>query len=188
MIIENKESKVKPLVFPVPLPEVTFLPLDDFKQVVECAPLFSIDLVVLNETNQILVGQRLNAPAKDAWFVPGGRVFKNESLDQAFNRTSIAELGIELERGQASFLGLYDHFYNDSFFSEEVSTHYINAAHVVRVEANQLDLPTAQHNQYRWMSFAQIERDDLVHQYSKVFLSALNLYLEQEKIKENTDD
>jgi len=70
---------------------------EDFKLVVQSAPLFSIDLVVLNEKNQILVGKRKNAPAKGYWFVPGGRVFKNEPLAEAFARITRTELGIEFE-------------------------------------------------------------------------------------------
>lgn len=52
---------------------------------------------MLNEKNQILLGQRKNAPAKDDWFVPGGRVLKNEPLEQDFKRVSKNELGLEIE-------------------------------------------------------------------------------------------
>jgi colanic acid biosynthesis protein WcaH len=62
----------------------------NFKQLVELGPLISIDLVLLNQANQVLVGLRKNAPAKNFWFVPGGRVFKNELLAQAFDRSVIA--------------------------------------------------------------------------------------------------
>ncbi len=58
------------------------LDLEIFKIVVENTPLFAIDLVVINSKQQILLGKRVNAPAKDYWFVPrGGRVYKNETLE-----------------------------------------------------------------------------------------------------------
>lgn len=146
----------------------------DFKHLIKNAPLFAIDLVVLNEQSQILLGQRKNAPAKGFWFVPGGRVFKNESLEQAFKRISTTELGIEIERNQAWLLGLYDHFYQDSVFGEETDTHYINATHLIKItEAQMKNLPTEQHQSYRWQTINDIEQDDTVHQNSKVFLSAL---------------
>jgi colanic acid biosynthesis protein WcaH len=149
----------------------------DFKHLVKHAPLFAIDLVVLNDKNQILLGQRKNAPAKDYWFVPGGRVFKNESLEQAFKRISKTELGLEVERQQAWLLGLYDHFYQDSVFGEGIDTHYINATHLIKLDNTQIaDLPTEQHQSYRWQNITEIEQDETVHKYSKVFLPALKRF------------
>lgn len=155
------------------------LALDDFKHVVEHTPLFAIDLVVVNPNREILVGLRKNAPAKDFWFVPGGRVYKNESLDKAFVRISTTELGGRVERCEASLLGLFDHFYDDSFFSESVSTHYINATHVIRLEAKNLKLPIEQHKDYRWLSMQALSEDTKVHPFSKIFLPKLKAWLEQ---------
>lgn len=157
--------------------ENNILPLAEFKQVVENTPLFAIDLVVVNEQNQVLVGERLNAPAKGFWFVPGGRVFKNESLGKAFKRISKTELGFEVERHQTWLLGLFDHFYDDSFFSKKVSTHYINATHAIRLTANLLNLPENQHSQYRWLSLEALQEDYNVHPFSKVFLAELTPWI-----------
>lgn len=154
---------------------------DDFKPVVQNVPLFSIDLVVVNHRNEILVGERINAPAKGCWFVPGGRVYKNESLEEAFKRISKAELELEIERDQARLLGLFDHFYDESFFSADVSTHYINATHVVRLSTELLALPKEQHSCYRWIAIDKIELDETVHEFSKVFLPALDKWVQEEK-------
>lgn len=157
------------------------LPLNDFKQVVQNAPLFAIDLVVLNAKNEVLLGERLNAPAQGFWFVPGGRVFKNESLKIAFNRISQEELGLTLKIEQASLLGLYDHFYSDSFFSDDVSTHYINATHVIRLSEENLTLPTEQHRHYRWVTVEKLCSDELIHGFSKGFYPTLNNWINQEQ-------
>ncbi len=157
------------------------LSLTEFEQVVQHAPLFAIDLVVLNNSNEMLIGERLNAPAKGAWFVPGGRVYKNESLEEAFKRISKAELGFQIKRNQAWLLGLFDHFYDDSFFSADVSTHYINATHVVRLSSELLALPKEQRSFYRWIAIDEIELDETVHVFSKVFLPALDKWVQEEK-------
>ncbi|WP_173498930.1 MULTISPECIES: GDP-mannose mannosyl hydrolase [unclassified Marinobacterium] len=147
---------------------------EDFKQVVANAPLFAIDLVVMNSQSQILVGERKNAPAKGYWFVPGGRVYKNESLEKAFERISQSELGFVVFRNNAEFLGLYDHFYNDNVFDKTTSTHYINAAHWVRLEIDNLpNIPTEQHQNYRWVPWHTIQSDDSIHRFSKVFIDEL---------------
>lgn len=56
-----------------------WLDVTTFETVVASAPLISIDLLVENEQGQYLLGLRKNRPAQGYWFVPGGRVQKNES-------------------------------------------------------------------------------------------------------------
>lgn len=150
---------------------------EDFKQVVQNAPLFAIDLVVVNEANQVLLGERLNLPAKSYWFVPGGRVYKNESLETAFERISKSELGCVIHRNQAHFLKLFDHFYPDSFVNLDISKHYINATHVIRCEIENVQLPNKQHSGYRWVNLMELEVDQTVHTYSKVFIPELRKWL-----------
>lgn len=75
-----------------------WLPDETFKSIIQHTPLISIDLIVRNEQGHVLLGQRVNAPAKGYWFVLGGRVRKNETLDDAFVRLVREELGA-LNRG-----------------------------------------------------------------------------------------
>lgn len=108
-----------------------WLSIDLFKNIVANTPLISIDLIVKNDKGQVLLGQRQNRPAQGFWFVPGGRVRKNESLDNAFIRLTQEELGIVKYRHQAQWLDVYQHFYEDSVFSDDdsPSTHYIVLAY-----------------------------------------------------------
>lgn len=148
------------------------LPAEDFKHVIKNAPLISIDLIVEDETGRFLLGLRTNAPAKGCWFVPGGRVYKNERLEEALNRISLAELGITYNLADCRFLGLYEHFYGDNAFSEEFSTHYVVAAFSLKVETLE-SLPNQQHSEYRWLSAEEILEDLNVHSHTKdYFLSS----------------
>lgn len=89
-----------------------WLDAETFQTVVASTPLISIDLLVENEQGEYLLGMRNNRPAQGYWFVPGGRVQKNETLDEAFKRLTRMELGVELERTDARFKGVYEHFYS----------------------------------------------------------------------------
>ncbi|MDR7119266.1 NUDIX domain-containing protein [Rheinheimera soli] len=153
------------------------LSVDDFRQVVKNAPLFSIDLVVLNEKHEMLVGLRKNEPASGFWFVPGGRMYKGETIVDAFRRITEAELGKSFERERFIMLGIYDHFYENSCFDESVSTHYINAPHFMLVNSAELQLPLIQHHDYRWVAIKDVAVDETIHCFSKVFLSDLLSYL-----------
>nr|WP_255774883.1 GDP-mannose mannosyl hydrolase [Halomonas alkalisoli] len=136
-----------------------------FETVVASTPLISIDFLVLNEQGEYLLGLRNNRPAQGYWFVPGGRVQKNESLDDAFKRLIRTELGIELERGAARFKGVYEHFYQDSVFAESVSTHYIVLAYKLRLYSNVIQLDANQHRDLLWIKPEHLNQH-LVHRHS----------------------
>ena len=53
-----------------------------FKTVIQSTPLISIDLIVKKD-NKILLGKRLNKPAQGYLFSIGGRIYKNETINNA---------------------------------------------------------------------------------------------------------
>lgn len=58
----------------------------EFLEIVRLTPLVSIDLIVLDQAGDVLLGRRVNRPAQGMWFVPGGRIRKDETLADAFKR------------------------------------------------------------------------------------------------------
>jgi colanic acid biosynthesis protein WcaH len=145
-----------------------FLDKQTFSTVIESTPLVSIDLVVLDNNGRALLGQRLNRPAKDFWFVPGGRILKDESMADAFKRLTTEELGSEFSIDQAELLGPFDHFYTDNVFGDEFSTHYVAIAYVLKLEHSLDNLPVdIQHNGYKWFSVDALKEDKQVHLHTK---------------------
>ena len=153
-----------------------FLKEDVFALVVESTPLISIDLVVKSIANKILLGKRVNRPAQNFWFVPGGRMYKNEKLDQAFKRITLDELGLTIERDDAKFLGVFEHFYKDSQFGlalKDPSTHYVVLGHKILLkDEDSLNLTEKQHTTYQWWDIMDLMKSDEVHPHTKdYFLS-----------------
>ncbi|MCK7598400.1 GDP-mannose mannosyl hydrolase [Microbulbifer sp. CAU 1566] len=146
------------------------LPLDTFKTVVSSTPLVSIDLVVRNGAGEVLLGQRLNRPAQGYWFVPGGRIVKDESMAQAFLRLTEEELGVAVPIGEAEFLGPYEHFYSDNFSGEDFSTHYVVLGYALTLDIPLESLPVQQHGNYRWWPECELLADASVHRHSKWYL------------------
>jgi colanic acid biosynthesis protein WcaH len=148
-----------------------------FRSVVASTPLISIDLVVQNSQGQCLLGQRLNRPAKGDWFVPGGRILKNETLDAAFKRLTLEELGKASQRNDARLLGVYEHFYSDSVFADSGTgpdTHYVVLAYqIVLAEGDTLQPPRAQHDAYRWWPLIEMQTNEQVHSNTRAYLDAL---------------
>lgn len=145
-----------------------WLPDETFKSLIQHTPLISIDLIVRNEKGEVLLGKRINAPAKGYWFVPGGRVRKDETLDDAFVRLIREELGIEsgITRADTKFLGVYEHFYDDNVFDDEVSTHYVVLAYHFPLGQKKL-FPKMQHEKYQLIGESKLLDNKDVHQFTK---------------------
>ncbi|WP_352283724.1 GDP-mannose mannosyl hydrolase [Pseudoalteromonas sp. Q18-MNA-CIBAN-0097] len=152
-----------------------FLEQATFTTVIDSTPLVSIDLVVINERDQALLGERLNRPAQGYWFVPGGRILKNESIECAFKRLTLAELGYEFKIEDAELLGPYDHFYSDSVFGEHIKTHYVAIAYIIRVTEKQLsNLPiNEQHGNYKLFDMETLNKNQQVHIHTKWYFDAI---------------
>jgi colanic acid biosynthesis protein WcaH len=146
-----------------------FLTPEDFATVVRSTPLISLDLIVENAEGEFLLGKRNNRPAQGYWFVPGGRVQKDELLADAFMRLTEAELGLGLPLSAGQFYGVWQHFYDDNFSGPDFSTHYVVLGFRLKVDVSDLPLPTAQHNDYRWLTQNALLAADNVHDNSRAY-------------------
>lgn len=141
---------------------------ETFKTVVDNTPLVSIDLIILNSKSEVLLGKRKNKPAKGFYFTIGGRVYKNESMIAAAKRILDEELGLKL-KCELTFIGIFEHFYEDSIFSE-TSTHYVNMAYKIKWDNSDIDsLATVQHSSYKWVAMADLMSDSKVHGNVKAY-------------------
>jgi colanic acid biosynthesis protein WcaH len=143
------------------------LPLPTFKSIIKHAPLISIDLVVQNKIGEVLLGYRNNRPAQGYWFVPGGRILKDESMGCAFKRLTLNELGTEFNLSAAQLIGPFEHFYSDNVTGDEFSTHYIALGYRLTVDQSNLKLPLEQHSQYTWMTVDELLAHPRVHKHSR---------------------
>ena len=134
-----------------------------FKTIIDSVPLISID-ILLKKDNKFLLGKRINKPAQGYFFSTGGRINKNESIDNAMARVALSELNIEL-KSVPKFIGVFEHFYDDSIY-KNVSTHYVNIAYEYEVDEIP-DLPTEQHSEYQWFAIDELLESKQVHKYTK---------------------
>lgn len=142
-----------------------------FLNVVANTPLVSIDFI-LQRGEEVLLGLRNNRPAQNFWFVPGGRILKDENIKQAMMRIAEKEFGIAkmIENGQlkVTFFGTFEHFYENCFADEVTSTHYVVLAHKVELPLDfAIPMVDAQHAEFRWWPIKEVLASNSVHQYSK---------------------
>jgi len=99
-----------------------------YAKIIHSIPVVTVDLVIFNlEKNKVLLFKRNNEPLKDNYYTPGGRVNKNETLNNAIIRKSKEELGIDIEINNLQYCGMMEEFFETTKF-EKVSngTHHIN--------------------------------------------------------------
>lgn len=149
------------------------LPFHEFKQIVRNTPLISIDLIIENPEGKILLGMRNNSPAKGFWFVPGGRICKDEDFMEAFKRIARNETGIGFQLKDASFHGIYQHIHLHDNVAEDPSfnTHYLVIAYRIKLEKTIQNLPKEQHSDYGWFSIDEILKNSEIHQNTKNYFN-----------------
>ena len=136
----------------------------DWRTIVRTVPIVSVDLVV-RHGDAVLLGRRTNEPAAGEWFVPGGRVHKNERLADAVHRIAGEEVGtaVTIERQ----LGVYEHFWETAAVAADLEKHYVPVAYLVTADGIPID-PDDQHDRVRWF---EPPFDDLdLHHYVATYL------------------
>lgn len=146
-----------------------FIPQEEYVDVIKKTQIISTDFLIFNNEGQVLLGKRNNEPAKNTWFVPGGRVRKNELIDAAVKRITKQELGKALEK--TSDLGVYHHIYPNNFANDDHGTHYVVfAVNIVLETQDSYDLnlvPDDQHSTLKWWNVEDILSHPGVHNYTK---------------------
>jgi len=149
------------------------LELDTFKSIVKNAPLVSIDICLVND-GRILLGNRNFDPLKGMWFTPGGRVFKNELWTDCMRRIVFSELGLVIEDlSNFKLMGVWDHFYINSFMDENVSTHYVNFPHYCILDEIPKLFMDNQHNDLKWFDLDEVAGKNGFHKYMQNYASWL---------------
>ncbi len=159
-----------------------FLSQAEFENLVSKMPLLSIDICILKKRS-ILLGKRKNSPAKDFYFVPGGRIRKDEDIEKALNRILINEIGYKFNEQKINnkkFLGVFEHFYNDNFMgNSKFGTHYVVLAFLLRYEDIEkvvnIEAAHDQHSEYIWIELDKEVSSTLkIHRYTLDYLNAIS--------------
>lgn len=149
------------------------------------APLVFLDLLVINEKNEILVGRRKFPPAEGYLLVPGGWIWKSESLGGALKRISRSEIGVELTKQNAVLYGVYDQAYYDNFWHlHDVSTRYVAIACLFHLNSSISFRSDGQYEQLHAMPIAELLADPRVHPYTRNYFlkDPVNLFLRSHRL------
>jgi colanic acid biosynthesis protein WcaH len=143
-----------------------FVPKREYLEVIRHTQVVSTDLVIFGSEGKVLLGKRANEPAKNTWFVPGGKVRKNETIPQAVKRISKQEVGYTLTADRE--IGVFHHIYNNNFDNEDFGTHYVVFAVAATLNEGALALNADdQHSELKWWSVEDLMSSPDVHHFTK---------------------
>ncbi len=107
------------------------IPLKLYKKIISLIPICCVD-ALLKDGNKFFLFKRAYEPAKNEWWLIGGRILKGESLKNAVIRKVKEEIGIDVKISK--ILGVYETFFPVSRFEankRRISTHTISVCFVV---------------------------------------------------------
>lgn len=143
-----------------------WIPPEEWETIVRNVPIVSVDLVV-RSPDGVVLGKRVNEPARDEWFVPGGRVHKHERLTDAVHRLAREELDVDEVRIRES-LGAYEHLYDTADVDDSDGKHYLANGFVVDTDASVVEMnPDDQHGNVRAFELGEFPN---LHEYTAAYL------------------
>jgi colanic acid biosynthesis protein WcaH len=144
----------------------------EYKKILENMPICCVDVVICH-CNKILLVCRNNEPAKNEWWFPGGRVYKNEKLEEAVVRKTYEEVGIKVQIVKE--LGIYETMFNKGPFDDLKSgVHTINIYFLVKPTLENFKIKIDDtSSDYRWID--KIEEN--LHPYVKKVLKNLKFFV-----------
>ena len=113
-------------------------------------PRVGVGVLIFNENNQILLGQRQGSHGHLSWQPPGGHLEFNESFENCVRREAKEEVDIAIEN--IAFIGMTNDYFTDS------GKHYISIFMKATLAPNQHVKNCEPHKakNWRWFTLDQL--------------------------------
>ena len=154
------------------------LPIEVYKPILDAMPLLCVDVVAYRgnrDGRSILMLERMEKPAKGLLWFPGGRLFKNESLEDAAKRKLREECGITritLEKQ----IGAFSFSSHDGIFPDlKDGFHAVVIDYLVKVEDDTDMKVDDTSGGYKWLRREDLNRQRL-HPYIAEVLNASRVF------------
>ncbi len=108
-----------------------FLPLEQYKQMLDLMVIPCVDVIAKYKKQFVLI-KRENEPAKGQWWLPGGRIFKGETIAEAGKRKLKEET--KLTGTIVKTVGPYETQFKEAPFGIKSGVHSINVVLVMNIK------------------------------------------------------
>ena len=147
----------------------TPIPAETYQWILEVMPICAVDVVFFNkDKTKTLLFKRLNEPLKGKYFSIGGRLLKNEKLEDCAVRQALWEAGVQIQKDRLILGGVQEEIYGTSAFSE-ISYHAIDIFYGYVLGGDEEITLDNQHSDYQWFPVS----DETLHPFMKTKVASL---------------
>lgn len=142
----------------------SLIPEKLYAQIRENMPVPCVDMVLYHK-GKVLLAYRTQEPAKNQWWIQGGRVFKQELLVESLQRLAKREIGSEVKIIRQ--IGGYEFHSEGAAFGVKSGTHDFVIVYLVKPIKDDFQVSLDEtHSKFKWIG--HIEED--LHPYVKEIL------------------
>ena len=116
------------------------IPAGLYKKIVSLMPICCVDLVFWSRS-KVYLFKRAYAPAKNEWWIIGGRILKGEKIKDAVARKAKEEIGVDIKIRK--MIGVYEAFFGTNRFdtkTEKSGAHSISLCFLVESKEKRFKL------------------------------------------------
>jgi colanic acid biosynthesis protein WcaH len=130
-----------------------------YRKIKKKMPIPTVDAIIVHEGKFLLL-KRNNPPVKGEWWLPGGRIKKGETFEEAVKREVREETGLECRVIRQ--LGVINHTFPE--------VHVVSVFYLVESDSPEVKL-NKEHSEYRWVS----KLPENAHQYVRTMVEKAGL-------------
>ncbi|HOR47209.1 MAG TPA: NUDIX domain-containing protein [Caldisericia bacterium] len=111
------------------------IPSDKYESIMRVLPILCVDIIVKTESGKYILIKRKNRPLSGRWWVIGGRVLKDEPLEQAAKRKVKEETDLDIKEIRP--IGYYEDTFVANPFGTRFRQHSVSLVFLAIVKENQ---------------------------------------------------
>lgn len=159
--LRSRSPKTEPTYIlycsPEEIDRIREVPSSIYAEIVKSMTISCVDAFVYDfEKRAYLMIQRITAPAKGKWWMPGGRIFKGESFYESAVRKTKKESGLDI--CPIAQLGTYSTYFSESAWGLNVHTD-TKVTVILALCNNQIPSCDEHHQAFMWVPIDETPND-----------------------------
>jgi len=138
-----------------------------YNEILKIMPITCVDVCIVKD-NKIFLAKRNNEPCKGQFYIPGGRVIKNEELKDTAHRKALEETGLDCYI--LKMINVETTIYTTGI--NQIPTHNINICFKATIKTGNIVL-NSENSEYIWVTKEESKKYDL-HPYVRHSIENIN--------------